>query len=156
MSCGFRRDGPLGLFGRRLASVRPSGEAPSLGMRSTMAGRAARWTKYANVSFPLASVLCCLEQSERIVRLPSIKVSLGPFPVGSYEFMVRARNSIGPDPRSLENKSQYATDPFLKSVLSWQGWGEWSDVVVVTLHDPKWEKQQGREAETQVRIIPAT
>ncbi|CAJ1457332.1 unnamed protein product, partial [Effrenium voratum] len=51
-------------------------------------------------------------------------VSLGPFPVGSYEFMVRARNSIG--------------------------WGEWSDVVVVTLHDPKWEKQQGREAETQV------
>lgn len=51
-------------------------------------------------------------------------VSLGPFPVGSYEFMVRARNSIG--------------------------WGEWSDVVVVTLDDPKWEKQQRKEAETQV------
>jgi len=48
---------------------------------------------------------------------------LGPFPVGSYEFMVRARNSIG--------------------------WGEWSDVIVVTLEDPKWEKQQRREAEQE-------
>jgi len=51
-------------------------------------------------------------------------VSLGPFPLGSFEFMVRARNSVG--------------------------WGEWSDVVVVTLDDPKWEKQQKKEAETQV------
>ncbi|CAE8609744.1 unnamed protein product [Polarella glacialis] len=49
---------------------------------------------------------------------------LGPFPVGSYEFMVRARNSIG--------------------------WGEWSDVVVISLDDPKWERQQKKEAEQQV------
>ena len=38
-----------------------------------------------------------------------------------------------------------------------QGWGEWSDVVVVALDDPKWEKQQKREAEQQAtasRFVP--
>mmetsp|Transcript_51121 Transcript_51121/g.119727 ORF Transcript_51121/g.119727 Transcript_51121/m.119727 type:complete len:1720 (-) Transcript_51121:39-5198(-) len=49
---------------------------------------------------------------------------VGPFQVGTYEFMVRARNSMG--------------------------WGEWSDVAVVRLEDPKAEKQWKKEAEHHV------
>eukprot|EP00403_Amphidinium_massartii_P002901 CAMPEP_0178371076 /NCGR_PEP_ID=MMETSP0689_2-20121128/637_1 /TAXON_ID=160604 /ORGANISM="Amphidinium massartii, Strain CS-259" /LENGTH=1737 /DNA_ID=CAMNT_0019990929 /DNA_START=15 /DNA_END=5229 /DNA_ORIENTATION=- len=49
---------------------------------------------------------------------------VGPFSVGTYEFMVRARNSVG--------------------------WGDWSDVAVICLEDPKWEKQWKKEAELHV------
>eukprot|EP00929_Paragymnodinium_shiwhaense_P088566 TRINITY_DN48882_c0_g1_i1.p1 TRINITY_DN48882_c0_g1~~TRINITY_DN48882_c0_g1_i1.p1 ORF type:complete len:1796 (-),score=488.50 TRINITY_DN48882_c0_g1_i1:87-5474(-) len=48
-------------------------------------------------------------------------IGLGPFFAGTYEFMVRARNSAG--------------------------WGDWSDVVIISLDDPILERQLKKEEE---------
>ena len=71
--------------------------------------------------------------------------------------MVRARNSIGPELKQWKPWINDITDIPMKAKRNlldhvFQGWGEWSDVVVVTLDDPKWEKQQRKEAETQARM----